>query len=79
MRSQHADYYNHDEDASRYDRDVAVKLYRQRGESATADAIAEEFFWRLDETEDYLRAIGFAMQTHRFSDLSWGIIAQNNS
>lgn len=54
---------------------ILADHYRSVGDEATAAAIEEEFFWRLDSAVDYLRNLGFSVSTTRFSTLSWGIEA----
>lgn len=36
----------------------------------------EEFFWYVDQAEQWLRGLGFETEVRRFSDLSWGIAAR---
>jgi putative AdoMet-dependent methyltransferase len=56
-------------------RSAALQRYRQT-QPDVADAIDEEFFWLLDETAEVLETLGFSLTKRRFSDLSWGIVAQ---
>lgn len=40
------------------------------------EAFDEEFFWYVDQADQWLRALGFETEVKRFSDLSWGIAAK---
>ena len=55
---------------------MLIDHYRSIGDDATADAIEEEFFWHVDASVGYLRSLGLAVETIRFSTLSWGIKIQ---
>lgn len=54
----------------------AVAAFSARGDDETAEAIAGEFFWSLDETERMLEALGFRVTVERFSELSFGVLAR---
>jgi putative AdoMet-dependent methyltransferase len=53
-----------------------IRQYLARGDTKTAQALQEEFFWLIDPTVTDLNALGFQVETKRFSDLSWGIAAK---
>ncbi len=55
---------------------ILIDHYRSIGDDTTADAIEEEFFWHVDASVGYLRSLGLAVETIRFSTLSWGIKVQ---
>ena len=57
-------------------RESKMALYREAGEDETVESIAEEFFWLLDEAVEYLETIGFVVTVKRFSDLSFGVLAE---
>lgn len=59
--------------ASTDDERDAVAYYRSIGDTDTADDIEEEFFWYVDSAVDKLDALGFEVETARFSRLSWCI------
>lgn len=40
--------------------------------------IHEEFFWDISKSQEYLRAKKFSLSKHRFSLLSYGILAKRN-
>ena len=51
---------------------------RQAGDEDSielAETIEDEFFWDLARATAELRGLGFAVHTHRFSELSWGVAA----
>ena len=50
--------------------------YLTKGDAKTAQAIAEEFFWSIDAAKVNLIELGFQVETKRFSDLSWGVVAR---
>ncbi|MDZ7749662.1 MAG: class I SAM-dependent methyltransferase [Halofilum sp. (in: g-proteobacteria)] len=54
----------------------AVAAFSARGDDATANAIAGEYFWSLDETPRMLEALGFQVSLERFSELSHGVLAR---
>ena len=58
------------------DMQPAIDRYKSKGRHGVANAIEEEFFWYLDDSVRQLREIGFAVDTRRFSDLSFGILAR---
>lgn len=53
-----------------------IQQYLANGDQATAQAISEEFFWLLDLAIGDLERLGFQVSTARFSDLSYGVIAE---
>jgi putative AdoMet-dependent methyltransferase len=53
-----------------------IREYLAKGDAKTAQAIEEEFFWAIDAAVPDLIEIGFQVETKRFSDLSWGIVAR---
>jgi putative AdoMet-dependent methyltransferase len=58
------------------EREEKIQKYLAEGDTATAQAISEEFFWSLDKVIEDLKHLGFKIRTERFSDLSYGVIAQ---
>ena len=52
----------------------AIHRYRTKWPDVAA-AIEEEFFWILEDCVTTLERLGFAVATHRVSDLSWGVLA----
>ncbi|HEX6563888.1 MAG TPA: class I SAM-dependent methyltransferase [Chthoniobacterales bacterium] len=53
-----------------------IQQYLAKGDQATAQAISEEFFWSLDTAIADLERLGFKVWVERFSDLSYGVLAQ---
>jgi putative AdoMet-dependent methyltransferase len=53
-----------------------IRQYLAKDDQATAQGISEEFFWLLDSAVGDLEALGFQVSTARFSDLSYGLVAQ---
>jgi hypothetical protein len=53
----------------------SIAYYRSIGDSDTAEDMEEEFFWYVDTAVDRLSSLGLAVETARFSRLSWGIKA----
>jgi putative AdoMet-dependent methyltransferase len=53
-----------------------IQEYLTKGDAKTAQAIDEEFFWSIDTARLDLNELGFQVETKRFSDLSWGVIAR---
>lgn len=53
-----------------------IREYKEKGDNNTADGIEEEFFWFVDESQQELENLGFQVSIRRFSDLSFGILAQ---
>jgi putative AdoMet-dependent methyltransferase len=51
-------------------------LAEHAADPSVADAIREEFFWDLATAVPALERLGFAVETRRFSDLSWGVAAR---
>ncbi len=62
--------------ASRADEQAICAAYTRAGKHALVAAIRDEFFWYVNEAEAALEAIGFATRHRRFSQLSWGIVAE---
>lgn len=62
--------------ASGRSRAEAVAAFSARGDDEAAEAIAGEYCWLLDETPRILEALGFRVTVERFSELSFGILAQ---
>jgi putative AdoMet-dependent methyltransferase len=54
---------------------IKIGKYLAKGDRSTAEAIGEEFFWLLDSAVSELAQLGFAVDTKRFSDLSYGLAA----
>jgi putative AdoMet-dependent methyltransferase len=52
-----------------------IRKYLAKGDAKTAQAIREEFFWSVDLSVRDLVELGFEVETRRFSDLSWGVVA----
>lgn len=50
-------------------------LAKYAAEPTVADAIREEFPWDLATAVPQLKRLGFAVETVRFSELSWGVAA----
>lgn len=50
--------------------------YARTGDQELVDDIRDEFFWYLDVTTRQLGELGFEVSTRRFSELSWGVIAE---
>ena len=53
-----------------------IQEYLTKGDAKTAQAIDEEFFWSIDTARLDLNELGFQLETKRFSDLSWGVVAR---
>jgi putative AdoMet-dependent methyltransferase len=53
-----------------------IQDYLTKGDPKTAQAIEEEFFWSIDAAKADLIELGFQVETKRFSDLSWGVVAR---
>jgi putative AdoMet-dependent methyltransferase len=53
-----------------------IQQYLAKDAQATAQAIREEFFWSLESAIGDLERLGFRVRAERFSDLSYGVIAQ---
>jgi putative AdoMet-dependent methyltransferase len=53
-----------------------IQEYLAKGDAKTAQAIEEEFFWSIDTAVLDLNELGFQVETTRFSDLSWGVVAR---
>ena len=49
--------------------------YARNGDEQLVEDIRDEFFWYLDVTTRQLGELGFEVSTTRFSELSWGVIA----
>ncbi len=54
----------------------SLAQYRTHGRSELADAIEDEFFWNVETAVKTLEQLDFAVETRRFSELSWGIAAR---
>ena len=50
--------------------------FRASGHPDVALDMDDEFFWRVEPSVIALTDLGFAVQTERFSELSWGIAAR---
>lgn len=55
---------------------VKASAYRAAGQTDVAESIEEEWFWRLDACVADLEEIGFTVTVRRFSDLSFGVLAE---
>jgi putative AdoMet-dependent methyltransferase len=53
-----------------------IQEYLTKADAKTAQAIEEEFFWSIDTAKADLIELGFQVETKRFSDLSWGVVAR---
>jgi putative AdoMet-dependent methyltransferase len=53
-----------------------IQEYLAKGDRATVQAIREEFFWSLAIAIGDLERLGFKVNTARFSDLSYGLVAE---
>ena len=53
-----------------------IEQCREAEKMETAKAIIEGVSWRMNEAGHYWEELGFAVQTVRFFDFSWGIKAQ---
>jgi len=60
---------------NKLDREMLMNRYSGSHPDVVAD-IREEFFWNLEKTEQRLSADGFTVSSKRFSDLSWGVLAE---
>jgi len=58
------------------EKEEKIQQYLAKGDRATAQALSEEFFWSLELDVGDLERLGFQVSTARFSDLSYGVIAQ---
>jgi putative AdoMet-dependent methyltransferase len=58
------------------EKDEKIQHYLAKADQATAQEISEEFFWLLDTAISDLEGLGFQISTARFSDLSYGLVAQ---
>lgn len=52
-----------------------IQKYKLSGNSVVAEALEEEFFWRLESSLLELSRGGFSVQSKQFSDLSFGIVS----
>ncbi len=55
---------------------VKAAHYRAAGQDDVAESIEEEWFWRLDEDVKALEEIGFTVTVQRFSEFSFGVLAE---
>jgi cyclopropane fatty-acyl-phospholipid synthase-like methyltransferase len=58
------------------EKEEKIQHYLAKADQATAQGISEEFFWLLDTAISDLKGLGFQVSTARFSDLSYGLVAQ---
>ena len=58
------------------EKEEKIQHYLAKADQATAQGISEEFFWLLDIAIGDLEGLGFQVSTARFSDLSYGLVAQ---
>ena len=61
---------------SKSKKEIKCEEYTEKEDFETAKAIEEEFFWYIDTAEAYLKSLGFKVMTRKFSDLSYGIVAE---
>jgi SAM-dependent methyltransferase len=57
-------------------RALKIQAYVASGDTKTAQDIKEEFFWLIDAAVADLSQLGFLVKTRRFSDFSYGIVAE---
>jgi putative AdoMet-dependent methyltransferase len=57
---------------------LKIQKYLRNGDTKTARALNEEFFWSIDVAVADLAKLGFWVETRRFSDLSHGIVAKRD-
>jgi hypothetical protein len=55
---------------------LKIQQYLANGDTKTAEDLREEFFWSIEAAVVALCEPGFRVETRRFSDLSWGIVAE---
>jgi hypothetical protein len=55
---------------------LKIREYLANGDTKTAQRLKEEFFWSIDAAVVHLSELGFQVESRRFSDLSYGIIAK---
>lgn len=55
---------------------LKIQEYLAAGDTKTAQDIKEEFFWLINAAVADLSRLGFLVRTRRFSDLSYGIVAE---
>lgn len=65
--------------ASEAARAEKVAHYLAQSDKSTAHALEEEFFWHLGNTLTTLDALGLMHEVQRFSDLSFGLLAQKSA
>ena len=58
------------------EKEEKIQHYLAKSDQATAQAIRDEFFWSLVSAIGDLERLGFKVRAERFSDLSYGVIAQ---
>lgn len=58
---------------------LKIQEYLAGGDLKTAQDIREEFFWSVDAAVANLYQLGFLVKTRRFSDLSYGVVAEKVS
>jgi putative AdoMet-dependent methyltransferase len=58
------------------EKEKKIQEYLAKGDQATAQGIREEFFWSLDIAVGDLERLGFKVSSARFSDLSYGVVAE---
>ena len=57
------------------DKGKLLKRYRENWQSVV-DGLTEEFFWDISKAIPAIRSAGYEVTLRRFSDLSWGVLAQ---
>jgi putative AdoMet-dependent methyltransferase len=55
---------------------LKIQEYLLNGDMKTVQALEEEFFWSIDAAVGDLVELGFEVETKRFSDLSYGVLAK---
>jgi putative AdoMet-dependent methyltransferase len=58
------------------EKEEKIQRYLAKGDQTTAQSIREEFFWSLEMAIGDLERLGFKVRAERYSDLSYGVIAQ---
>lgn len=61
--------------ANREEREAILSRYREADGEDLAAELEDEFPWDVEAASRVLEEIGFQVETKRFSELSWGILA----
>jgi len=54
-----------------------LDAYRAAGDGDLVSLIEDEFFWDVEPAAAAWRELGFTVETHRLSTLSWGLAARS--